>query len=210
MSNKIKGKYKFILALDVETNGFKRQTLNASEGYQIVSWGIVIADAITFKPIEELYIEVQWNDEMKAKRLVEPSFGKEAERIHGLTMEYLDKNGIPEEQAVEKVGTLIMKYFGPTNPIRCLGHNLHLFDYTFLVHVFLKYGITIPMTNVHIDTSTLGKVVLGTYTSDQLFETLGFQKRDKHNALDDARMSLKACEIISTLWKSKVGLMYNE
>lgn len=206
MSN-VKGEFKFVLGIDFETTGLKFDSMDSSEGHQILSCGIIVADAKTFKPIEELYLEIKWNDEMKAKRLVDSSFGKYAEKIHGLTMEYLEENGVEEQQAVQYIGTLILKYFGPTSSVRCLGHNVHLFDYRFLISLFKKYDIDLPMANRHIDTSTIGNVLLGAYTSDQLFETLGFEQRDKHDALDDVKMSLKACEIISKLWKEKVGLV---
>lgn len=204
-----RGSFDFLLAIDCETTGIHFDSDDSSEGQQAISWGVIVADAHTFEPIEQIYLEVKWNDEMKAKRLANPSFGVEAESIHGLTFSHLEKHGIDEQQAVEIIGELIMKYWGPSNSPRLLGHNVHLFDYKFLVSMFRRHGIELPKSNRHVDTSSIGFATVNAYTSDQLFETMGFEKRGDHNALTDALMSLQSCKLISTLWKQKVGLVAN-
>jgi DNA polymerase III epsilon subunit-like protein len=203
---KPRGSFDFILAVDCETTGIHLNSDDSSEGHQAISWGLIVADAATFKPIEELYVEVKWNDDMKALRAANPEFGKGAEKIHGLTMDYLEKNGLSEEEAVSKIASLILKYWGPRHSPRLLGHNVHLFDYKFLINALRRCGIEIPKANRHVDTSSIGYATVGAFTSDSLFETMGFEKRGDHNALDDARMSLQTCALIRTLWDQKVGL----
>lgn len=206
----LKGEFKFILAVDCETTGLNYNSDNSAEGHQAVSWGIIVADARTFKVIEELYVEIKWNKQSKELRKHDVNFGKGAEKIHGLTYDYLEKNGMEEEDAVVKIGQLVLKYWGPENSPRLLGHNVHRFDYVFLVEMFRRHGIELKKANRHVDTSSIGLITLGAFTSDQLFETLGFEKRKEHNALDDARMSLKSCQIISKLWREKVKLLVQE
>lgn len=115
---KIKGSYDFILAIDCETTGLclnhESPVYNpkTQERHQTVSWGIIIADAQTLTPIEQLYTEIKWNDASKKQRKDNLKFGSFAETIHGLTYDHLEKNAITEEQAVEQIGSLIVKYWG--------------------------------------------------------------------------------------------------
>lgn len=205
-NKKPRGSFDFLLAADCETTGIHFDSDDSSEGYQAISWGLVVADAATFEPIEELYVEIKWNDDQKAKRAADGNFGKGAEKVHGLTMDYLEKNGVTEEEAAVQITNLILKYWGPKNSPRLLGHNVHLFDYKFLITTLRRHGIELKKANRHVDTSTLGYVTLGAFTSDSLFESVGFDKRGDHNALDDAKMSLATCKLIRTLWDQKVGL----
>ena len=131
-TKKLKGSFEFILAIDFETTGLCFSG-DIDAGHQAVSAGLIVADASTFKPIEELYCEIKWNEQSKATRKLDPNFGVKAEGIHGLTFDYLEKNGITEEEAVTKILNLIIKYWGVKNAPRLLGHNVHLFDYKFLI-----------------------------------------------------------------------------
>jgi len=104
------GYFKYIFAIDCETTGLDKTTLNPSLGHQAISWGIIVADAETLVPVEKLYLEVKWNDESKAAKEQDPTFGTIASDIHGLTFDYLEENGITEEEAVLKIAELIVKY----------------------------------------------------------------------------------------------------
>ena len=46
---------------------------------------------------------------------------------------------------------------------------------------------------------------VGAFSSDELFEIMGFEDRGKHNALDDAKMALKSVKMISKMWKNAYG-----
>lgn len=200
--DKPRGSFDFLLAIDCETTGLKFNSDNADEGHQAVSWGIIVADATTLKPIEELYVEIMWNEQSLAAAAKDPTFGKKAEQIHGLTFEYLEKNGITEEEAVTKIGELILKYWGPEVSIRTLGHNVHLFDLFFLRSMFRRHGIELKFGNRHYDTNSVGFVTLGTFNSDDLFQKVGFEMRGEHNALDDARMALESARRIRVLFQN--------
>ncbi len=189
--DKPRGYFQFLLAIDCETTGLNfNQLFGADQGHQAISWGIIVADAATLKPVEELYVEIKWNSETKAARKEDPRFGKKAEEIHGLTYEYLEKNGIEESEAVVQIVSLILKYFG-TNKITTLGHNVHYFDVPFLRSMCARHGIELKFGNRHVDTNTVGFVNYNTFNSDDMFDAIGFEHRAKHNALDDVKMSLE-------------------
>ena len=125
-AGKPRGYYEKILVIDCETTGLAVNqddpSFDPSSGkeYQAISWGLIVADANTLTSIEKMYIEIQWNGEAV--------WDARAEKIHGLSKEHLKKNGFTETEAVEAIGTLIMKHWGPTVSIRTLGHNVHSFD----------------------------------------------------------------------------------
>lgn len=205
-NDKPKGYFEKLLAMDCETTGLAWNSADPSIGHQAVSWGFIVADGKTLKPIEELYVEIKWNNESKAARKADPQFGVGAANIHGLTYDYLEKNGMSEEDAVVKIANLIIKYWGPTTLIKALGHNVQMFDIPFLRAMFKRHGIELPLGSRHYDSNSAGFITVGSYTSDALFDTMGFDSRSSHNALEDTRMSLESCRRIRLLWDAKVGV----
>ena len=195
---KPRGYFEKILAMDCETTGLAVNRDDPSYDpengveYQSVSWGLIVADAKTLTPIEKMYIEIQWNGESK--------WDMRAQKIHGLSKEHLEKNGFTETEAVEAIGTLIMKHWGPTVRIGTLGHNVATFDLWFLKRLFRRSGIELSFGSRHVDTSTIGFVNWGTFTSDELFKLIGFEDRGEHNALADAEMSLEAARVTKLLF----------
>lgn len=193
----IKGKptgyYEKFIAIDCETSGLKYNGDDPSEGFQSVSWGVIVADAKTLKPIEELYVEIKWNGESE--------WASGAQKVHGLSKEYLDENGMTEEEAVIAIGGLITKHFGVSS-IKCLGHNVASFDIWFLKRLFRKFDIELKFGNRHIDTSSIGFVNWEVFTSDALFEAVGYDDRGAHNSLEDARMALEAARRTRVLFQS--------
>jgi len=201
-----KGYFKYILAMDSETTGVNFDTFDPSEGHQAVSWGFIVVDSETFEEVEELYVEIKWNDASRAARDADPEFSCGASAIHGITFDYLEKNGITEEEAVIQIANLIIKYWGPSNKVSTLGHNVRSFDILFLQAMFQRYNIDIPFNSRHCDSHSAGFATLGSYTSDALFEGIGCEERTSHNALEDARMSLVAVRRIRTLWNEMIGV----
>lgn len=198
------GYFKYLLALDCETTGLTFNSDHPSDGHQAVSWGLVVLDGNTFEQVEEMYVEIKWNQESKAQRKIDPEFGKRAEQIHGLTYEYLEENGITEVEAVEKIGSMIMKYWGPTVSIRLLGHNVHLFDLDFFRKMFRNHGIELKFGNRHYDTNSIGWCAFETFTSDQLFELIGFDARGAHNALDDIKMTIASAKAVRDIVQNAI------
>ena len=211
MVKKKEGSIQYVLNVDCETTGICFKSDNPvfddkhGERHQTVSWGVVVADAVTLQPIEELYVEIKWNETSIAAREKNPNFGKVAERVHGLTREYLDEHGMTEEEAVVKIANLILKYWGPKNGIHTLGHNVITFDLPFLRDLFKRQGVVLKTGNRHFCTNSIGWGTFGSVTSDELFELVGCDARGAHNALDDALMSLKAARVIRGIFQKFIN-----
>ncbi len=204
--DKPRGSFDKLLALDCESTGMSFNTDDPSIGHQAVSWGFIVADAKTLKPVEELYVEIKWNKESIAAKKADPEFSLKAADIHGLTYRHLEENGMSEEEAVVLIANLIIKHWGPTTQVKMLGHNVQSFDIYFLRAMFRRHGIDIPIGARHYDSNSVGFVTTGSFTSDALFDTMGFDSRDSHNALEDARMALESCRRIRVLWNSNIGV----
>ena len=190
-----------LLVLDSETTGLQQGSClapgQAPKGgyYQMVSVGMIIADFKTLKPIEELYVEIQWDGKS--------IWSDGAEKVHGLSIEHLQKHGIPEEDAVFEIGSLLLKHWGPVNTINVGGHNPS-FDIAFLDDMFKRHDIALHFSHRSYDSNTLGGILLDCFTSDQLFDIMGLPVRQKHNSLDDARYSLECMRKIKLLWNTFV------
>lgn len=179
-----------VLAMDCETSGLAYKADDPSYDpvadveYQAVSWGLIVADTESLEPIEKHYFEIKWNGDAE--------WNMGAQKVHGLSLEYLEENGMDEEEAVVEIANLIMKYWGPDNYIRTLGHNVATFDVWFMRRMMRRHGIELAFGNRHVDTSSIGFANFGVYNSDDLFSELGIV-RGEHNALEDASASLEAC-----------------
>lgn len=194
---KPRGYFENILALDTETTGVAIGQLDPTtradgEYYQMVSAGFIIADVKTFKPIDKLYVEIKWNGESR--------WESRAEGVHGLSKKYLEKNALSEEDAVVEIGQFLLKHYSPESDLRLLGHNVATFDRYFLSHLFERHGIKLKFGNRHIDSFALGMTLLEAYNSDDLFEALGMQARESHNAMEDTEMTLKAVRMMKKMF----------
>ena len=190
-------KYDKILALDVETSGINFKSNDPSENYQIVSIGLIVADTDKFNPIEELYLEIKWNKE--------DQWDDRAESIHCLSRNYLENNAMDEKDAVEEIALFLDKHFGIDHAISCLGQNVGTFDVLFLKRLLKKYKLPFKFAARHLDTFSLSISTVGAYSSDELFNIMGFENRTSHNSLDDAKMALRSVKIISKMWKDAYG-----
>ena len=207
---KPKGYFKHILAMDCETTGLcfnvDHPTYNPDTGerHQSVSWGLVVVDSETMKPVDELYVEIKWNENSIEQRRLDPKFGTFAEKVHGLTKAHLDEHGVTEEEAIEQIWAMIGKYWGPTSCISTLGHNVHLFDLDFFKDLFRRHGIPIKFGNRHVDTNGIGWAAFKTYNSDQLFKLIGFDDRGDHNALDDIKMTIASAKAVRDIVQNAI------
>lgn len=193
---KPRGYIEKLLIVDAETSGLAYNEDDPSydsvtqKEYQAVSWGFVVASAITLKPIEELYVEVKWNGESE--------WSKEAERVHGLSLKHLEANGVSSEEAALMIGKLILKYWGPDSPVTLCGHNVMTFDAWFLKRQLRRHGLNkIKFGSKNVDTNAIGFAAWQTHNSDDLFAAVGLPERDatKHNSLDDARSCLQVLRV---------------
>lgn len=194
------------LCMDWETSG-ATWCGDSSKEYQGLSFGAIVFDAKTFQPVEKLYVEIKYNPKWK--------WSEEAEKIHGMTKEYLDEHGITQEEAAIKLAEFILKYWGPDSKVMFMGHNaefdrrftnqlLNEIEIEFSVEKETKFSSWIQLHHVVLDTSPIGFVTLGFFKSDLLFERIGFPERGDHNALTDAEQTLATCEAIRAIME--IGL----
>jgi hypothetical protein len=193
-----KGEFKYILGMDCETSGIGNagtvlQPYYSKNGYyQTVSWGLAVIDSTSFKIVDKLYVEIKWNGESL--------WDAKAEAVHGLSKEYLEDNGVTEEEAVVIIGNFIIKWFGPAY-ISCLGHNVATFDIPFLIDLFHRFDMQLKLSHRHYDTNTLALVCTDNYNSDDFFEAMDLPARGKHNALEDLKYEITAARRLKAVFK---------
>ncbi len=206
---KARGYFQYTLAIDCETSGLAMGCDDPSynpdtkEEYQAVSWGMIVVDTATLKPVDQLYVEIEFD-----KRKY--TWNKQAERIHGMSQQYLRVNGMSMEDAVIEIGNMILKYWGTESPISLLGHNVATFDLQFLRRTLRSQGIEVRFANRHVDTNSIGFAAFETYNSDDLFELIGLPVRDPgdrnpHNALADANYALKVVQSVRGIYNHIIG-----
>lgn len=196
-------KMKRIIAMDCETSGMNwnsgKSQYNESiaHGYQAVSWGFVISSPDDFKPIDKLYLEIKWNGTSK--------WDNKAESIHGLTKEYLEENGVNEEDAVVTILEFFMEYLDITKPLYFLGQNVTTFDVPFFKDLLYRYNIKdIKIGQRHFDTFALAAGTIMKYDSESIFKKLGMKGRGAHNSLQDAENALETYRRINMAWNKMI------
>lgn len=195
-----------LLAFDSETTGLAFNNLDPTidsetgELYGMVSFGAIVVNAQTLRPIEELYCEIKYDTKFV--------WSTRAEQVHGLSQKYLDANGMTERDAMIALNQLIERHWGPnggkeSGGIRLLGHNVQTFDRFFLKRAMDRQGIPISLGSRAIDTFSLGFVMFDAYDSNELFSLVG-EERAEHNALEDARLAVKAVRLAKTI-SNRIG-----
>lgn len=184
------------LCIDWETSG-STWGGKSTDDYQGVSFGAVIFKFADFEPVEALYKEIIFD----ANRY---KWSDEAEEVHGLSRDHLAKNGVSPEDAAIDFASMLVEYFDPQKKIMLLGHNRE-FDIDFTKQLLEPFGLMFKIHHVCLDTSGIGLVAMGQYKSNLLFESLGFEKRGKHSALEDALMTVETCQRIRMLVNAGLG-----
>lgn len=189
---------KFALAIDWETSGSDFEGAS-HKSYQGISYGAVIFDTSTFEPVETLYRELQF-DATKYK------WSEQAEAIHGLSREHLEKNGIPRDEALADLLDLILRYIGSESKVMFLGHNVQ-FDIDFTMQLVHDFNLELKVHHVMLETSGAGYIAIGKYRSDDVFEFFTGRKREgSHNALDDSLMALETARNMRALMNAALEL----
>lgn len=194
MSIKPQGYFNKFLVIDCETSGlnFDHSNPDITDGYQSVSWGLIVSNLKTMKPIDELYVEIKWDGESL--------WHHKAEKTHGLSKAYLEKHGLDGEDAAIEIAQFIGSHFDVDETIVCMGHNVARFDIPFLKKLLIKHGFPFSISHRCLDSSSLAAMTIGTFTSQEMFDVLGINRGDVHNALEDSRATLEACRIIRKLF----------
>jgi DNA polymerase III epsilon subunit-like protein len=184
-----KGYFTKILAIDSETSGIAMGCDDPSYDpvtgtkYQAISWGLIVADVHTLEPIDQLYVEVKHDPAY--------AWSPEAERIHGISREYLEANGVSRTEAVEQIGGLILSHWGPNTQVNLLGTNVVGFDLPFLRSLMNSEGLRLNFSHRHVDTTSIGVGLLEHFNSEDMLRALGLKRASGvHNSLEDAYNSL--------------------
>ena len=175
---------KFGLAIDWETSGYSLP--DYAKCHQGISFGAIIFDVRTFDQVEFLYREIKFD------KKYEWSTG--AEKVHGLTQEYLEKNGVTQEEAATDLCNMIIKYIG-TEDILLLGHRVG-FDKAFTQQLTGSVGINLSYNPVVLDTCSFGTAFMELSYSDELFDAFGFPERTAHNSLEDITLTLQTLKLM--------------
>lgn len=198
-----KGIPKVGLCLDWETSGATWGASEYAKDWQGVSYGAVIFDFENLSPVKTLYREIKYTP-------VGPhgekwGWSKEAENIHGLSIEHLAQHGVSQEEAAMDLAELLLEYMGPKPFVPFLGHNRD-FDVAFTKQLFSTVGFDFNLHHVHMDTSGLGMLMLGIFKSNDLFDFLALPPREKHNSLEDALMTLEAAKRLRSMVNVTLGI----
>lgn len=179
---------KFGLAIDWETSGYSLP--DYAKNHQGISFGALIFEVATLDIVDSMYREIlfcdpdgptyQWSDE--------------AEKVHGISIEYLAQHGVPQTEAACDLCNMIVKYIG-NEKVPLLGHRVY-FDEAFTNQLTASIGIQLEYDPIRIDSAAIGLMFLGTGSSDQLFEACGLLPRKAHNSLEDITYTLASLKAI--------------
>ena len=178
----------FGLAIDWETSGYSLPSYAAN--HQGISFGAVVFDLATLAPIDELYCEIKFDSKYK--------WEDEAEKIHGLSRAYLEKNGITQEDAALQLGTMVLKYFGD-GKVMILGHRVW-FDEAFTDQLMSVVDLEIKYDPIRLDSAAISVLLLEIQRSDDIFDVLGLPSRGEHNALEDVIFTLEALKRLKEIF----------
>jgi hypothetical protein len=176
-----------VYSIALETTGFNRDECNKAKGHQIVSIGIVAADAGTFAVKDKMYFTVKWNGKS--------DWSSEAESIHHISKYEGDYT---EEEALALIADFIVRNSG-IEPIVFLGHNFNSFALWFISDLFDKYNFKdLVISARSLDTFTLGKTLFNLDTQSDLFK---FLKIDRpRRSIDKSIAYLKLFRISKKCW----------
>lgn len=205
MTSKSRSAFDLVLACDAETSGIAFGSIDptfhsvTAETYQALSFGLIVADVHTLQPIDTFYVEIKHDEQY--------DWSPGAEKVHGMSQEYLEANGVTMAEAAQKIVAFLEPYFGPIESVRklvLLGHNVATFDRYFLDELLKAGGYTVQFGNRHIDTFSMGVTLLNCFDSNELFDTLGLARDpNAHNALEDAKHALKAARLMKKFFNQK-------
>lgn len=186
---------KYILVLDTETTGSTWGTYEETfQKYQAISFGAIVATSDTFEEVASLYFTVKYDPKYE--------WSAEAEKIHGITREQLENEGLDSDEAAATLAGFILDHFG-TSKVAFMGHNAG-FDIAAMRQLLEPHGVMPALHHVVLDTSPAGFIAVGKYKSNDLFETFIGGRSEVHNALDDARMTLTVARSIKQVME--IGL----
>lgn len=177
---------RFGLAIDWETTGYTPIEGQRASKHQGISFGAVIFEIATLNPIDTIYHEIKFDPKY--------TWSNDAERVHGLSREHLEKHGITQTEAAVALGNLVMKYIN-TDKIVALGHRV-AFDIEFTQQLMGTIGVELDFDPIKIDSAAIALTFLNVQSSDELFSLCGMPERKEHNSLEDILYTLESIKAI--------------
>ena len=184
----------FSLAFDCETSGYSFP--NYAEKHQMISFGVAIVKNDTLEIVDKLYREIKFNSKFE--------WSIQAEAVHGLTIEHLEKNGSAMQDACVDLVNLVVKYWGIDSPVMIMGHNPQ-FDIHFIKSSLEPLGLMFPIYHRIIDSSVAGFVNLNKTLSDDIFDTLALPTRTIHNAMQDVEITVEALKTMRLIFQNSIN-----
>lgn len=192
------------VCIDWETSGadFKSKTvLEQTQKYQGISLGVVVFRLDTFEPVDTLYLLRKFDD-------TRYQWQDAAERVHGLSREYLAANGGDDVTVITQLFDFLSRYVNIRKNIILLGHNTD-YDYWYLYQLLAPHGVMPDISRTRLDTSCMGVIGFGLHRSEDIFRCLGMPPRTQHNALEDSLYTVKSAQIMRQIMQMGVA-QYNQ
>jgi len=187
---------KYGFGIDWETSG-SAWGEDSTIDYQGVSFGAVVFDLATFEPVETIYREIKF-DATRYK------WSEGAQKVHGLSREHLEANGVTQEEASVALMEMYIKYFAPDERVFIIGHHTD-FDIKFTQQLLEQFGIMFQVGATIMDTAGTGLINFGIHKSEDLFQFLGLPARTTHNALEDILLTLKAAQTMRAIFNAALN-----
>lgn len=181
---------RFGLAIDWETSGYS--VPNYAKEHQGISFGAIIFDVQSLEPVETLYLEIKF-DATKYK------WESGAERVHGLSREHLEKNGVTQEEAAIQLCNLVIKYIAVGDDVMLLGHRVH-FDRAFTEQLTKTIEVDLSYHPNTIDSCSMGIALMEIAKSEDVFQMMGMPPRQEHNSLEDIMYTLLSVKRMKELF----------
>lgn len=177
------------LCIDWETSGSDFEG-NSSDEHQGIAFGAAIFKLSDFSIVDKMKRYIQFNPKYK--------WNEQAEKIHGITRDFLHVNGETQEQAAADLGNFIFTYFGNVPKVLILGHNVD-FDIEFTKQLLEPYDIMFKIHHVKLDTASAGLIAFNAFKSDSLFKIIGLEDRKNHDPLQDVEYTIELAKSIRLL-----------
>jgi len=197
-------KQEFGLIVDWETSGLLEDrvpTRTFLEGPQGIEIGAILVRLPEFNPVAEFQSKVRFLGMDQGISYGGPihqalTWSTDAERVHGVKIADTRNSPIPSHVAdslIEFIKTHTRYDDLNTNRIMLCGHNPS-FDAYFTRQLLFLGGKerSIRMHHRMIDTFSLGYVMYGIKSSNELFKKISSTSREIHTAIADARLTLEA------------------
>jgi len=167
--------------------------------YNLVSIGAVVVsrrDDVWAPEDDRFYVELQ---------PMAPGFDPAAMKVHGITREHLEANGVPAADAMRRLSEFVEKRLRKTGGRAVfVGHNA-VFDWSYISWYYERFGIPNPFGYKALDTKSLamGRLGIGWFETnkERLEDLLALPAQDKaltHRADYDAHyQALILCGLLN-------------